>query len=210
MQWKRMPLGPLQTNAYILTNESKEALIIDPGEEPQAIFQYIEECGAQPLAILLTHAHFDHIGALETVRTKYTIPVYLHENEADWLSNPDKNGSAHFPMVSACHCQPAERIIIGEQQALVIGGFEFTIFETPGHSPGSVSFYFPDDHVIFSGDVLFKGSVGRTDLYGGDQLTLFESIENKLLPLPEKTRVAPGHGFETTIGEEQAMNPFLT
>ncbi|MBM7646359.1 glyoxylase-like metal-dependent hydrolase (beta-lactamase superfamily II) [Scopulibacillus daqui] len=208
MKWTQIPLGAIQTNCYILENESKDALIIDPGDEYEKIVSFIEENSLKPLAVLLTHAHFDHIGAVDQVRSKWKIPAYLHINESDWLQDPEKNGSAHFPIVENYHCKPSEEII-GSEQEMSIGSFRFKVLETPGHSPGSVSFYFKDKGVIFSGDALFYGSIGRTDLYGGDQEVLLESIHQKLLLLPEETIVAPGHGFETTIKNEKDTNPFL-
>ncbi|MFC7393351.1 MBL fold metallo-hydrolase [Scopulibacillus cellulosilyticus] len=208
MNWTQLPLGAIQTNCYILENDNGEALIIDPGDEYEKVENFIKEKGLKPLAVLLTHAHFDHIGALDEVRLKWQVPAYLHTNESDWLGDPEKNGSAHFPIVANYQCKPAEKIINSEQD-ISIGSFHFQVIETPGHSPGSVSFYFKDKGVIFSGDALFYGSIGRTDLYGGDQSVLLESIHQKLLPLPEETIVAPGHGFETTIKNEKNSNPFL-
>lgn len=208
MRWKQMPLGAIQTNCYILDNEKGEALIIDPGEEGNKVIDYIEKKGLKPVAVLLTHAHFDHIGALDHVRERWHIPAYLHVNEADWLADPEKNGSAHFPIVSDLFCQPAEKLI-SEEGTITIESFQFDVLETPGHSQGSASFYFKDDHVIFSGDALFNGGIGRTDLYSGDQTVLLDSIHKKLLILPPETVVAPGHGFETTVSMEAETNPFL-
>ncbi|TCP31146.1 glyoxylase-like metal-dependent hydrolase (beta-lactamase superfamily II) [Scopulibacillus darangshiensis] len=208
MQWTQMPLGAIQTNCYILENNKGEALIIDPGDEAGKLIKEIEDRQLKPLAVLLTHAHFDHIGALDPVRKKWDIPAYLHVKEQDWLANPEKNGSAHFPMVEDYVFDQAEELI-NKEGIMTIGPFEFEILETPGHSPGSISFYFKKDGVIFSGDALFNGSIGRTDLYGGDQGLLLDSIHSKLLPLPAETVVAPGHGFETTVTKEKETNPFL-
>lgn len=209
MKWMTLPLGPIQTNAYLLYNDKKEALIIDPGGDFSLLKENVQNLGVTPIAILLTHAHFDHIGAVEACRDEWLIPVYLHENEADWLTDPDKNGSLHFPMTHDIKGQRADNLITGEQD-LSIGEFICEILETPGHSPGSVSFYFKDQGVVFSGDALFDGSIGRTDLYGGDQMLLIDSIERKLFTLPETTVVAPGHGGLTTIQREMTVNPFLT
>ncbi|GGH79726.1 glyoxylase-like metal-dependent hydrolase (beta-lactamase superfamily II) [Pullulanibacillus pueri] len=208
MKWTQMPLGAIQTNAYILENDNKEALIIDPGAEAEKVMTFIKDHALKPLAILLTHAHFDHIGALEAIRNTLHLPVYLHAHEQEWLSDPEKNGSTLFPMVEACRCQPAEHVLT-EEQNLQIGNFNCRVLETPGHSPGSVAYYFDDDAVVFSGDALFYGSIGRTDLYGGDQDVLIQSINDKLFSLPSHTVVAPGHGMETTIGYEKQTNPFL-
>lgn len=208
MKWTRFPLGPIQTNCYILENENNEALIIDPGEDPEKIINNIKGYHLTPLAIILTHAHFDHIGAMDVLREKWSIPVYLHKNEADWPTDPVKNASHSFPIIEDMVRKPADHIIDGET-CLTIGHFSFNIYETPGHSPGSISFYFPNEGVIFSGDTLMDGSIGRTDLYEGNYEDLMVSIQEKLLRLPQNTIVAPGHGFETTILQEVETNPFL-
>lgn len=208
MKWKQMPLGAFQTNCYIVWNESGETLVIDPGAEPEKIANYIIENRLKPLAILLTHAHLDHIGAVDVLREQWEIPVYVHELENDWLMDPEKNGSAHFPGFEEIRLKPADHLVNAEG-SLSIGEFAFCMIETPGHSPGSISFYFPNHSVVFSGDALFFGSIGRTDLLGGDLGTLLSSIETKLLTLPDETAVCPGHGLETTVGHEKETNPFL-
>lgn len=208
MKWTQLPLGPIQTNAYIIENDDREAIIVDPGEEFIKIKALIEDRKLKPLAVLLTHAHFDHIGALDAVRKEWGIPAYIHKNEVDWLGDPDKNGSSRFPIIENMTMQPAEHVIEGPGP-LNIQNFFFEVMETPGHSPGSLSFYLKEAGAVFSGDALFYGSIGRTDLYGGDQSVLLESIRTHLLTLPDETVVAPGHGFETTIKKEKETNPFL-
>lgn len=208
MKWKQMAVGPVQANAGIIWNESKEALLIDPGAEGGRIKRKVESLELKPLAILLTHAHFDHIGAVDLLRETYQVPVYLHTYESNWLSDPSLNGSKLFPVVENISSKPADHLFEGEGD-MKIGSFEFTVFETPGHSPGSVSFYFQDANIVFSGDALFAGSIGRTDLPGGNQKQLLKSIHNRLLVLPEHTIVASGHGPTTTIEAEMTENPFL-
>lgn len=208
MKWRRMPLGPVQTNAYFLWNNDLECLIIDPGSESQKIFSFVNEHKLKPVAVLLTHAHYDHIGAVDEVRNKWNIPVYIHKKEQDWLVDPLLNLSARTPFSDEIVLKRADEVITGEGD-LSIGSFKLKVFETPGHSPGSVSYYVESEQLIFSGDALFEGSIGRTDLPGGNHEILIKSIHNKLLVLPEETLVLSGHGRETTIQQEMDTNPFL-
>ncbi len=200
------PLGPLQMNGYVLSNEKGEGIIIDPGQDPQAMLDYIRPL--KIVAILLTHAHFDHIGGLEEVRQVTQAPVYIHDLEADWLLDPELNGSARWPMFEPVKCRPRDHSL-SDGQVLTLAGLSLEVFHTPGHSPGSVSFYIRDENVLIAGDTLFAGSIGRTDLPGGDHATLIKSIKEKLFTLPPETMVYPGHGPETTIGDEKRYNPFV-
>jgi hydroxyacylglutathione hydrolase len=206
MKWFQLPLGPIQTNAYIITNESNQCLIVDPGGEGARLINWLKKKSLTPLAILLTHAHFDHIGAVDEAVNKWRIPLYLHENEKDWLQKPELNGSLKFGMSTTA--KQAD-FLFSNEQVLHVGPYQLQVLETPGHSPGSVSFYFKDAGIVFSGDALFAGSIGRTDLRGGSQSILLQSIHTKLMTLPEETVVAPGHGPDTTIQNEMDSNPFL-
>lgn len=208
LKWRQLPLGPLQTNSYVLRNANKECIIFDPGHEGEKLIGYLQQEGLTPLAVLLTHAHFDHIGAVDDVRDAYKIPVYLHKEEKYWLSDPELNGSYIFMTNREITAKPADRLIEKEGE-LKIGSFIFTILETPGHSPGSVSYYCEEAGAVFSGDALFQMSIGRTDLPGGSFNELMMSIENKLFSLPDDTVVLSGHGPKTSIGFEKANNPFL-
>jgi len=200
------PLGALETNAYVLTNdETKEAIVIDPGCDPEPLLLGLEDM--KVVAVLLTHAHFDHIGGLQVIRDQYQCPVYMHRNEENWLSSPELNGSLMWPQVTGpMSFQPAEHFVKQGDQ-LEFLGLTLDVLFTPGHSPGSVS-YLVDKH-LFSGDVLFRQSIGRTDLRGGDHRTLMESIHNKLFPLGDDVAVYPGHGPITTIGYEKQYNRFI-
>jgi glyoxylase-like metal-dependent hydrolase (beta-lactamase superfamily II) len=197
----------MQTNCYIFENPEGTCLIFDPGSEGKKLISWLNENKLKPIAILLTHAHFDHIGAVDEVREFFNIPVYLHKNEKNWLADPMLNGSYHFTK-GHTHVKPADYLLTGEEK-MKLEPFEFTIYETPGHSPGSVSYYFENEGVVVAGDALFKGSIGRTDLVEGNHSQLLKSIHDKLLTLPEETIVMPGHGPTTTIEEEMESNPFL-
>ncbi|MBM5607313.1 MBL fold metallo-hydrolase [Listeria ivanovii] len=200
---KRIMTGIIQENCYIIYQDNL-ALIVDPGAEASKIKAVIAELQVTPIAVLLTHCHYDHIGALEEIRKAYSIPVYVSPKEQEWLINPALNLSAHIaetPIVA----NPAEHELkLGEYN---IEGFHFKVVPTPGHSVGSLSFIF-DDFVIV-GDALFKGSIGRTDLYTGDFDTLINSITTELFILPDDLRAYSGHGEMTTIGHEKATNPYF-
>ncbi|MEH6940386.1 MBL fold metallo-hydrolase [Bacillus sp. JJ722] len=207
MKYYQLPLGPLGTNCYILEDGKGECVIFDPGSEGAKLIQFIKNKSLKPLAVLLTHAHFDHIGAVDDVRDAFEVPVYLHKREEKWLESAALNGSSAF-MGNSISQRPAD-ILLTKEEVLTFGNFTFEVFETPGHSPGSVSYYVRDEGYLFAGDVLFQGSIGRTDLNGGSMEVLMQSIHQKLLPLADDTIVFPGHGGLTTIQDEQDYNPFI-
>ena len=203
-------LGPVQTNCYIVSNKEKECIIFDPGEEGDKLVKEIRVNGLKPLAIFLTHAHFDHIGAVDRLRKEFAIPLYIHEAEVSWLSDPMKNGSGKYAeLPNYVVAPPTEENIIRNEQKFTLGTFEFDAVFTPGHSPGSVSYIFREEGFAIVGDTLFERSVGRTDLIGGSTKILLQSINDKLLVLDDDMYIYPGHGRFTTPKAEREHNPFL-
>lgn len=205
MNIERMSLGPMGTNCYLIYNDA-DALIIDPGGDANKIVDFFKDNSCTPKAIFLTHAHFDHIGAVESLRSIYNIEVYLHKNERDWLEDPKLNGSLLFTP-EPISTNSAEHEL--EEGGMQLESFAFDVLHTPGHSPGSVCFIFKEAGFIIGGDVLFNQGVGRTDLPGGDMKQLMKSIQQKLYIQDDHMVVYPGHGPETTIGNEKKLNPFI-
>lgn len=206
MKIEILSLGPLGTNSYIIS-KNNACLIIDPGGDAHIIKEFLSKHQLEPSAILLTHAHFDHIGAVQEIRTTYNIDVYLHEEEKTWLEDPELNRSILFlGEQNAYEIDAPDHLI--EPGKLVIGDFNIDVIHTPGHSPGSVTFIFSESNFIVSGDVLFQRGIGRTDLPGGDMKLLAQSIVTKLYELNDDYTVYPGHGPETSIRDEKQSNPF--
>lgn len=207
MKIETFTLGVLSTNAYLLYHQTNKAgVVIDPGENPDPLLARIKELELKIEAILLTHAHFDHIAGLNPVRAFTEAPVYIHTLEKDWLHDPQKNGSALWLEHTPVSCSPADFILEGGE-TLTFFGETFQVIHTPGHSPGSVTYHHQAG--MFSGDVLFAGSIGRTDLPGGDYQQLVNTLQSHFLNQPGETNVYPGHGPKTTIEKEKKTNPFL-
>jgi glyoxylase-like metal-dependent hydrolase (beta-lactamase superfamily II) len=200
---------PFQENTYVVWLPGrKDALVIDPGLQPELIFECLREEGLQPAAILNTHGHADHIGGNEALKQAFPqAPLVIGVNEANLLTDPEANLSAPFglPVVSP----PADRFV-REGEVVEAAGIKLEVLDIPGHSPGHVVFVYRDKpSLVFGGDVLFRGSIGRYDFPGSDGQLLFEGIRAKLFALPGDTIVYPGHGPVTTIGHEKHTNPFL-
>jgi hydroxyacylglutathione hydrolase len=200
-------VGPVQENCFVFrASGSERAIVVDPGEEEDRILGAIEELGVTVEAILLTHTHFDHIGAVAPVAKATGAPVYCPELEVPVLA--DIMAFVPWPGFGPYESYDADETVSGGER-LELAGLEIDVLFTPGHSPGHVTYSIPDGLAIFSGDVLFQGSVGRTDLPGGDWGTLLESIRSLVEGFPEETTVYPGHMGITTLGAERASNPFL-
>ena len=197
-----------QENAYILSN-SAFSILIDPGSQPEKIIAKLQEIDNPLTAILLTHAHFDHIMGLDTLKQAYpNAQVYLHENEKEWLKNPELNASVlMLPFPVTCKTNIDEYYVCDTPYNL--SGLKFHVRHTPGHSIGGISLVFEEEELIFSGDALFAGAIGRTDLPSGNHTQLLQSIEAELFSLPDDYTVYPGHGPRTTIGKEKIYNPFF-
>jgi hydroxyacylglutathione hydrolase len=200
-------VGPVQENCFLVRQDGAErALLIDPGEEADRLLGAIDELGVELDAILLTHTHFDHVGAVAPVARATGAPVYCPKIEVPVLA--DIMRYVPWDEFGPFESYDADETVEGGER-LELAGFDIDVRFVPGHSPGHVAYSIPAEHALFSGDVLFQGSVGRTDLPGGDWPTLAASIQSLLDALPDETRVHPGHMGLTTLGAERATNPFL-
>lgn len=207
MQITQLPLGPLQTNCYLVAcEETHQAAVIDPSWDGKHIAKTAADAGWRITHILLTHAHFDHVGGLAELKTAVNAPIYIHPQAIPMLENTPLSAK-----LFQLHIDPPPRPdkMLAEGDVIRVGKLRLHVLFTPGHAPGHVSFHVPDHRVIFDGDVLFWQSIGRTDLPGGDYQLLMEMIRRKLLTLPDDTNVLSGHGPATTIGNERQHNPFL-
>ena len=208
MMLECLTVGPLQENCYLLADlATKEAVLIDPGDEAPRLLRALDERELTLQAVWLTHAHFDHVGAVAEVLERYPVPLYLHPADAPLLAHASASAARWgIPLK-----QPSTDFLpLSDGQTLTLGGLRAHCLFTPGHAPGHIAFYLPEEEVVIAGDALFQGSIGRTDLPGGDHAQLLESIRTKLLTLPPQTKVHPGHGPATTVGREAQSNPFLT
>jgi hydroxyacylglutathione hydrolase len=202
-----LPVGMLQCNCSIFGDEqSHEAIVIDPGDNTDQILKILGRHALKVKAIVITHAHIDHIGGAAKLKAVTGAPVYMNQNDQDLYDHLDVQ-AGWLGMA------PPEKTAIDvdgrEGDSLKLGDAEFQILETPGHTQGSISIWIPTENKLVAGDTLFRDSIGRTDLPGGDGRQILRSIHSKLMPLPENAVVIPGHGPSTTIGREKERNPFL-
>jgi glyoxylase-like metal-dependent hydrolase (beta-lactamase superfamily II) len=211
MKIEKFVVNPLGENSLIISDETGECIFIDPGyyyeEEHQEIRDYIKKNLLKPVKITNTHCHFDHIMGVEFVRNEFNIPFLAHREDAFWVEKAVDQGE-----IFGFKMKPVQAIdsFLEENEYIEFGNTKLKIIHVPGHAPGHVVFYNEDEKVLIAGDVLFYGSIGRTDLPGGDYNTLISNIKNKLFSLPDETVVYCGHGPETTLGFEKTSNPFLT
>jgi hydroxyacylglutathione hydrolase len=195
------------TNCFILGDEeTRQALVIDPGGEAERILSQIESMGLTVTAVVNTHAHVDHIGALKEIKDTTGALVMMHASELPLLQAASRMGRLFGIRIDQ---PPDPDRYLGETDQIQCGGISLSVIETPGHSPGGISLVTSDGKYCFAGDTLFAGSIGRTDLPGGDYQTLIASIKTKLLPIGDDVKVLPGHGPATTMGTERRYNPFL-
>ena len=206
LELQKCIVGSVSTNCYLLKNkETGEMLIIDPGDNAGKIEQKILEMQGKPIAILLTHGHFDHILAAEEIRKKYNVPIYADQKEEKTLQDARINLTAYQGNGYTLKAD----VYLTDLQVEELAGFSVQMIETPGHTAGSCCYYLKDEDVLFGGDTVFCGSVGRTDFPGSSSAAIVNSLHRLLDALPDETEVYPGHDVSTTIGYEKRYNPFV-
>lgn len=203
----QLPLGPLQTNCYLLAcNETQQAVVIDPAWDGRLLFEKAAEEGWSLEQILLTHSHFDHVGGLAELKELSGAPIAIHDEAVPMLENATL--AASLWQITIPEPPPPDKLL-KDGDMIAVGNLQLEVLFAPGHAPGHVCFYLESEGVLFDGDVLFQQSIGRTDLPGGDYAVLIDSIQTRLMVLPDETIVLSGHGPATTIGQERQTNPFL-
>ena len=199
-----LQVGSIAENCIIAKcQKTSEAIIFDPGDEVDKIIKYLKNIDAKPQLIVNTHGHHDHIGAIPELKKAFGIPLWVHKEEEEYFLDPNKNYSA----LTGRSVKIKPDKLFTENDKISVGTLEFKILHTPGHTLGGCCFLYND--VLVAGDTIFAGSIGRCDLYGGSEKTIFKSIKTKILPLNDSTIILPGHGRHTTLKEEKTFNPFF-
>ena len=207
MKIKKYVVGMIGTNCYLVINEeTKESVMVDPGAYPAKVKNAVKEQGLKLKAVLLTHAHFDHIMGLSDVMEDVKVTIYVEEADIPMMTDGESNLSSTYVRGGY---RFEEAVPVSDGQQLEIAGFQFRVIHTPGHTKGSCCYYLKDEGVLFSGDTVFYGSVGRTDFPGGSTAEIVRSLHKLVDSLPEETEVFPGHDASTTIGYEKRYNPFV-
>jgi len=207
MKLETIVVGDFAVNCYIyFSEESKSGIIIDPGADPDQIIKKVDSLGIKLMAILLTHGHCDHIGAVADIKERYEIPIYIGKGEELLLKDTTENGSA---LLGQPFTAPDADFLFEDETPYSFGDISLRVLFTPGHSRAGVCFLDETEGILFCGDTLFQSSIGRTDLPGGSFKTLIDSIQKKILPLPDGIVCLPGHGPSTTVGAERRNNPFF-
>jgi hydroxyacylglutathione hydrolase len=201
---ERLEVGPFASNCYLVAcSETKEAFIIDPGADGKRIIKRVADLGLKVKYIINTHGHIDHVGSNSEVKEAFAVPILIHENDAHMLQSPQAS-FAFF--MGKNKFEPADQTL-KEGDILIAGNLKARVMETPGHTAGGISLDI--NGALFTGDTLFAGSIGRTDLPGGSYRQIIKSIKSRILPYPDEVKVFPGHGPPTTVGMERKYNPFL-
>jgi hydroxyacylglutathione hydrolase len=209
MKIDHLILGAYETNCYVLRSSQAagDCLVIDPGLDAEPLIEFLREHRLNPVAVVLTHGHIDHIAGVEAIRKQFpAVKVFIHELDAEMLTEPLTNLSAMMGMAFRTDPQDA---VLQEGDVIEQAGIKLLVFHTPGHTPGGICLYSKDEGVAFVGDTLFADSIGRTDFPGGSMSQLISGVKEKLFTLPGETDVYPGHGPATTIAHEKNHNPFF-
>lgn len=207
MQIEQITVGAFEVNCWLISGSNNQTLVVDPGDDTQLISDTIDKKNLHVAAYLMTHGHMDHINALAQVHKLYPAPVIIHPDDLKWAFSKQNTLPPFF--IHPPQEPVADYVDLASTPSGTHAGLNWQSIHTPGHTPGGVCFYFPEDNALFSGDTLFAGSVGRTDLPGGNPHTLTLSLK-KLIKLPDNTRIYPGHGPATSLAQEKRRNPFLS
>ncbi len=208
MNIETLVVGPIETNCYIVSDPvSGEAVIIDAGDDAEEILAYVEQNQLQVKYLLNTHGHFDHIQANDTIREKTGAQLAIHADDVELLVSPEKVSAGMMSVIHGCR-EP--ELILHNGDTIVFGPYQLRVLYTPGHSKGGCCFYEVQEKACFTGDTLFRGSIGRTDLYGGNYAVLLKSVRERLQVVADDATIYPGHGPESTMAFERRANPYLT